>query len=185
MKKLMIVFAALIIMGCVQTRVIAQNGVSVIWEIERILKDKETQWQGVRLTLPAGVRSPICPAHAACGSGHTFRWKRDKQVVSISIFIGDSKQEAVRELERSEFHQNSPPGDPMEGLGEQAYQHVFDGHSWVTFRKSNVTVTVDAYICASPKLAYKYSAEAVWCKAKALTVATRFAQEIAEQIAAA
>jgi hypothetical protein len=173
-------------MLCLQAKVMAQNGVSVIWDIEHTLKIKETQWRGVRLTLPAGLRMPDCPSRLPCGSAHSLRWERPGQMVLIAIFIGDSTQEAAREIEfRLMGLAIRPQLAKLEEPGDEAYQYVGDSHSWMMFRKGNVAVDVWVNTCRRPNKVYKYSAEALLCRAEAYRVAKRFAQEIAERIAAA
>lgn len=176
MKKLILsgIALALFLPPFTSARAQAENDLNGI--IERTLKEKNSDW--LCKNGPAGKPGPDSPH----GTFYNFVCKREQQSVLASVFLGNSKQDAVKLLEFSQQVLQVNASKPLAGIGEQAYAYAGHGSAWITFRKANVfaQVTVSAI---DPRKVPNPSPEIDAFTNQALEIAKHLAQSLAEKTA--
>jgi hypothetical protein len=60
-----------------------------------------------------------------------------------SIYVLDSKQDAVKMLVRSQMMLQVNASKPQYGIGEQAYGYMGHGSAWITLRNGNIFAQVN------------------------------------------
>jgi hypothetical protein len=174
MKSLIIIFLLVLLYG--STLVSAQNSQTFLDNITRVIIEKEPDWQGGKINSPVGTPGPDTPR----GSRHDFEWRRKDQTIHLHILYGDSDEDAVKQLEWSQRLQINE-SKPLEGIGEQAYQHAKYGCAWITFRKGNVFAQIIVGLI-DIRTDDKTSPEMARLTEEALEIAKRFAVRTADQI---
>src|SRR5205809_6493642 len=79
------------------------------------------------------------------GTLHDFEWKRKDRTATLAtlqIFYGDSEEDAVRMLEWSQMILSVNESEPLENIGERAYQYAKNGNSWITFPKGKIVADI-------------------------------------------
>jgi hypothetical protein len=171
MKTLMLNFIALALLLFTCTLACAQDESNLTRNIERILKEKELY---VKQNGPSGEPGPGSPH----GTFYNFTCKHQQQTLSGSIFFGDSKQDAVKMLERSQLMlQNA--SKPQDGIGEQAYAYAGHGSAWITFRKGNVFAQVSVGVVDSRTVGDPSLEMDAFTK-QAFDIAKKFALDLAQ-----
>jgi hypothetical protein len=174
MKKLMLNWIALALLLFTSTLTGAQDKSNLTRNIERILKEKEPDWL-CKQNVPSGEPGPG-PPH---GTFYNFTCKHQQQTVSGSIFFGDTKQDAVKMLERSQMMLQVNASKPLEGIGEQAYGYTGRSGAWITFRKGNVFGQVDVGVVDS-RTGGDRSLEMDAYMKQAFDIAKKFALDLAQ-----
>jgi hypothetical protein len=174
MKTLMVKFIALALLLFTCTLACAQDESNLRRNIERILKEKEPEWL-CKQNVPSGEPGPASPH----GTFYNFTCKHQQQTVSGSIFFGDSKQDAVKMLERSQLMLQINASKPQDGIGEQAYAYTGHGSAWITFRKGNVFGQLDVGVVDSRTVGGPSLEMDAFTK-QAFDIAKKFALDLAQ-----
>ena len=177
MKKVILSGIALALVLVTFTSARAQDANDLMRNIERTLKERNPDW--VCKKRPSGEPGPDSPH----GTKFNFECTREGQSVVVSIFFGDSKQDAAKLFERSQQILQVDVSKPQEGIGEQAYAYSGHGFAWVTFRKANVFAKVSVSLIDPRKVASP-SPEIDAFTNQAWEIAKRLAQDLAQQTGA-
>jgi hypothetical protein len=155
----------------------AQDPNDLMRNIEGALKERDPDW--VCKKSPSGEPGPDSPH----GTNYNFVCTRDQQSVMATIFLGDSKEDAVKLLELSQWGLQINTSKPQEGIGEQAYAYSGHGFAWVTFRKANVFAQVSVSLI-DPRKVPGPSPEIDALTNQAWEIAKRLALNLAQQTGA-
>ena len=177
MKKLILSGIAVALVLVTFTSASVQDANDLMRNIEGALKERDPDWMCKK--SPAGEPGSDSPH----GTFYNFVCTREQQSVLASIFFGDSKQDAVKLLERSQQMLQLNASKPQEGIGEQAFAYAGHGFAWVTFRKANVFAQVSVSLIDPRKVAGP-SPEIDAFTNQAWEIAKRLAQDLAQQTGA-
>jgi len=178
MRNLIMVCLAVILPGLIANS--AQTKEAMLDGIVRAMAEKEPEWQGGKVHSMPGTPDPDRPQ----GTVHDFEWKRKDRTATLArlhIFYGDSKEDAVRMLDWSQMMLSINESEPLENIGERAYQYAKNGNSWLTFRKGNVFAQVNVSL-VDLRTADKAALHMLDLTVEARETAKRFAQHVANQI---
>ena len=142
MKTLISICVALSLLPYLIASAGSQDKAKLQQDIERSLKTNEPEWQ-CKKSLPEGDPAPNSPL------SYRFdcRYKEQKNLqVSGSIYVLQSRQDAVNMLDRSQMMLQMNASKPQYGIGDQAYGYAGTGLAWITFRKENVFAQVNVSV---------------------------------------
>ena len=177
MNKLILSGIAVALVLVTFTSARAQDANDLMRNIEGALKERDSDW--VCKKGPTGEPGPDSPQ----GTRYNFACTREQQSVLAFVFFGNSKQDAVKILERSQQVLQVNASKPLAGIGEQAYAYAGHGSAWITFRKANLFVQVIAS-AIDPRKVPNPSPEIDAFTNQALEIAKHLAQSLAEQTGA-
>ena len=108
--------------------VTAQDMDSLRQKAEETVKAKNPQWKII--TKHEGDKRVI------------YRWGDEMAYVTLTIFYGDSEQEAVEEMRELIRRLSVGPGEKITGYGDEAYmwKSLTRSFAGIRFRKANVFV---------------------------------------------
>ena len=132
MRRLALSFTLLGLVLCCGTANAQSENEFVIASMEQSLKDKKFSCK--REYVDQGEPGPDSPR----GMKYGFKCRQDSLNIVIFILYGDSQQDAVKTLDRSQKFLSINISKPLEGYGEQAYELDRDHSAWITFRKGRV-----------------------------------------------
>lgn len=161
---------------CLAMSILAQSKTQPQQNIERTLKATEPDWICKKST-PEGESGPDSPPVF-----YKFQCKyKGQQLNQLSgvIYVLNSKQDAVKMLDRSQLTLQINESKPQYGIGEQAYGYVGDGSAWITFRNGNVFGQVNVGVIA-PRTVVNPSPEMDVYTSQAFDIARRFAFYLAQ-----
>jgi hypothetical protein len=176
MNLLISICVAIALLPCILTPAGIQDKTELQQSIERILKEKEPGWL-CKKSIPEGEPGPGSPSVV-----YTFQCRYGEQQakqVTGSIYVLNSKQDAITMLDRSQMMLQKNSSKPQDGIGEQAYAYAGHGSAWITFRKGNVFAQLDVGIIDSRTVADP-SPEMDAFTNQAFDIAKKFALDLAQ-----
>src|SRR5262245_28094797 len=151
--------------------------------IELALKGKGPEWEVNKVVLPAGVPSEHQldgkPLLSPRGAMHSYQLKSKQWAISISIFYGDSKRDAVNKFAWESRNWEKKGEGLREPIGDQAAQMVNKESAMVMSRKANVWVIL--YIAPLNLRKEEKSLQVEAQTANALEIAYRFTKDVMDQ----
>jgi hypothetical protein len=176
MKIMIFVSVALVLAACLVGSSRAQDKTQLQQNIERALKANEPDWNCQKST-PEGEPGPESPR---VFYNFQCRYKGQQlNQLSGAIYVLDSKQDAVKMLDRSQMMLQINESKPQYGIGEQAYGYEGHGSAWITFRNGTVFGQVNVGVI-DPRTVANPSAEMDAYTNQALDIAKRFAFYLAQ-----
>ena len=144
--------------------------------IERTLHANEPDWV-CRKYIPEGESGPGLTPRRYNFSCH--RKGEQMNPISGSIYVLDSRQQAIEWLDRSQMMLQINESKPEYGVGEQAYAYVKHGLSWITFRNRKLFGQVQVGL-VDPRTVADPSPEMDDLNRQAFDIAKRFAFHLAQ-----
>ena len=158
----------------------AQTKEAMLDGVVRAIAENEPEWQGGKVHSMPGTPDP----DRFRGTLHDFEWKRKDRTATqatLHIFYGDSEEDAERMLEWSQMILSVNESEPLENIGERAYQYAKNGNSWITFRKGKIFADISVSL-VDLRTADKAALHMLDLTVEARETAKRFAQHVANQI---
>ncbi len=137
MKNLSSTIFLVVFLMFVVSAVMAQDMDSLRQTAEETVKTKSPQWKLI--------------SKDDRGKQIIYRWGKEKSDVILTMFYGDSEQEAAEEMKALINRLSVGPGEKITGYGDEAYMWEVKGYGYagIRFRKANVFVDL-----AGPSRAY-------------------------------
>jgi hypothetical protein len=176
MKKFISICITLALLLFLLKTIPAQNKAQLQQTIERTLKANEPDWI-CKKNIPEGEPGPDSPRvfyNFSC----SYKGQQMNQVTG-SIYVLNSKQDAVKMLDHSQMTLQINASKPQYGIGEQAYGYAGHGSAWITFRNGNIFGQVNAGV-VDPRTVADPSPEMDAFTNQAFDVAKRFAFYLAQ-----
>lgn len=167
---------ALALAPCWVTSILAQDKTQLQQDVERTLQANEPDWI-CKKSAPEGEPPPDGPRVF-----YNFQCKYKGQQlnqVNGAIYVLNSKQDAVKMLDRSQMMLSVNESKPQYGIGEQAYGYAGRGSAWITFRNGNVFGQVNVGVI-DPRTVVDPSPEMDAYTNQAFDIAKRFAFYLAQ-----
>ncbi|MGH8710434.1 MAG: hypothetical protein ACREVA_03855 [Burkholderiales bacterium] len=154
--------------------------------LERVLKDKESDWDVKKIVLPPGIPPENLDNGSLLlsprGKWRFYQMKSKQWAGAISVFYGDSQRDAANQFAWSLRNRGRNGNSLHEPIGDQAVQIVSKEAAEIMSRKANVCVSVRIDLVDLGKEDKSSKIEAK--TAEALEITYRFTKHIVDQVLA-
>ena len=151
--------------------------------IERVLKDKEPEWDVKKIVLPPELQPEHLdngkPLLSARGKWHIYEIKSKQWAGAISVFYGDSQRDAANQYAWLLRIKGRDRNSLREQIDDQSTRIAGKGIAEVISKKANVFVSV--HIMLANLLKEDKSSEIEAKSEEGLEIAHRFTKHIIDQ----